>query len=461
MKLLRAFLLCILFINVHIDTKQFPENFQWGIAMSAYQYCGASQFPYSNWAAWEKLQGKVQDESGYACEHWNRYHEDISLLEELGVNAARVSIDWSIIEPQEGEFDYQALEYYKNYCSAFNEKGIALMATLHHFVHPEWFDTLGGFENEDNIKYFVRFCRLIYDHLGDKIDSWCTINEPTIYVLQGYFRGVFPPGKINPWLGFKVLRNLMKAHTEVYYALKELAKDKEISIGFSHAYLKFEHHNFWNILERIPGYLFNYILNDTVLEFCKTGTFKISPWVPKLLSACLPKGIEYITPSFFSYKTPMGKKSIDFFGLNYYSRVVTRHVPTLANPFNMLPLCYDGEIMTDMPYAMYGKGFYNAIADVATIGVPIYITENGLADAADTRRKQFLQEYLGALQQALDENYNIKGYYYWSLLDNYEWDMGYDKRFGLYEVDFNTQKRTLREGSKYYQEFIKQASNKN
>jgi beta-glucosidase len=440
-------------------TKQFPADFKWGTALSAYQNCGAKQLPDSNWAFWEKDKGHIKDgqSSGYSCCHWDLYPKDIALIKELGLNAVRVSIDWSCIEPEPGKFNQAALEYYRRYCMAFVEAGISVMVTLHHFVHPQWFEELGAFEKEKNIKYFVRFCKKVYETVGDIVDFWCTINEPTVLVLQGYFRGVFPPGKMNPVLGFKVLRNLMKAHTDVYLALKKMAGKKDIVIGFSHAYLKFEHHNPLNILERTPGYLFNYILNDTVLEFCATGNFKISPWAPELISAFLPKGIEYITPSFFNYTTPTGKKTLDFFGINYYSRVVARHIPSLTNPFNVLPLCHDGEIMTDMPYAMYGQGLYHAIVDIAKIGVPIYITENGLADAADTRRKQFLKEYLAALQQAIDENYNIKGYYYWSLLDNFEWDLGYGMKFGLYEVNFETQERILRNGSKYYKKFVKQA----
>lgn len=439
----------------------FPEDFRWGVALSAHQNCGAEQLPHSNWSFWEKQEGHIKNnqKSGIACDHWNRYHEDIELIKNLGLTDFRFSVDWSAIEPQEGEFNQAALDYYSDFCDALLRAGIKIMVTLHHFTHPQWFEELGAFEKEENIRYFVRFSQKIYEQLHTKVDLWCTINEPTILVLQGYFRGVFPPGKMNPFLGLTVLRNLLKAHTDVYNSLKKMAKAKNhnVQIGLVHQYLKAEPYNSWNVLERIPGYLFNYLLNDTVLEFCATGTFKVNFWAPQIVSALLPKGIDYLSPNFFGYTTPSGTKALDFFGLNYYSRVVPHHQPKLTNPFHIIPSCGPHEIMTDMPYGIYAQGFYNALVDVAKIGVPIYVTENGIADAQDKHRKYFLKQYLAALERAVNENYTIKGYYYWTLLDNFEWDEGYDMKFGLYHVDFVTQKRTLRKGSQYYRKFVQRA----
>lgn len=437
----------------------FPQDFRWGVALSAHQNCGAEQFPFNNWASWEKKKGAIKDnqKSGIACDHWNRFQEDIELITSLGLTDFRFSVEWSAIEPHQGEFNQEALDYYNDFCDALKRAGINIMVTLHHFTHPQWFEQLEGFEKEENIAYFVRFCNQVYEKLHDKVDLWCTINEPTVLVLQGYFRGVFPPGKINPYAGLTVLRNLLKAHTDVYLSLKQMAQERneEVSIGLVHQYLKFAPYNSWNILERTPGYLFNYLLNDTVLEFCTTGKFKVNFWAPNLISAFLPKGIDSLSPDFFRYITPTGKKTLDFFGLNYYSEAVLRFQPELSNPLNLAPSCHPGEIMTDMPYGIYPDGFYNALVDVAKIGVPVYVTENGIADAKDDRRKYYIKKYLKALERAVGENYNIKGYYYWTLLDNFEWDMGYDMKFGLYHVDFATQKRTLRKGSEYYKKFVK------
>ncbi len=437
----------------------FPTDFKWGISLSAYQNCGANQFPNSNWARWEKKDGSIEnnEQSGFACDHWNRYQEDIQLIKQLGLKHVRLSIEWSIIEPHEGVFNQEALAYYRNYIQAFIDNGIEVFVTLYHFTVPQWFEDKGGFEKEENIPYFVRFSKKVYETIGDQVSLWCTINEPTVLLLQAYFRGAYPPGNINPLLGLKVLRNLMKAHTHVYYALKKMAGTKETHIGIAHSYLMFEPYNAWNILERFPGYLFNYLLNETVIEFCTTGTFEIKPWAPQLVSAFLPKGIDQLAPSFFTYKAPGGKKPFDFFGLNYYSHVIIKHEPTLTNPFNVVPSCHDHETMTNMPYPLHGKGLYDAIVVVSKAGLPIFISENGIADHDDTLREQFFIEYLGAVQQAIDEHYNVKGYYYWSLMDNFEWDMGYGKKFGLFEVDFKTYTRTLRNSAYRYIDFIAQA----
>jgi beta-glucosidase len=451
----------LVFNPVLIVKGVFPQDFKFGAAIAAYQNCGAGQLPHSTWAKWEEDSNHIKDgqKSGSSCNHWNLYKEDIKLMQELGLNSFRFSVDWSVIEPQEGEFNQAALDYYNTYCEDLIEAGIAPLITLHHFSHPQWFEDLGAFEKEKNIAYFVRFSKKVFEVLGDKVTLWCTINEPTIYVFQGYIRGVFPPGKVAPVLGLTVLRNLMQAHTEVYLVLKEMAGDRDVQIGFVHQYLMFHAYHPWHVVERIPGYFINYLLNDTVIKFCQTGVFEINLWAPKLISLLLPKGIEYLRFPFILYETPTGKRALDFIGLNYYSRVLIRHQPTLTNPFNVVPSCYDGEIMTDMPYPIFGKGLYDAIVDLSKLGLPIYITENGIADSQeeDTNRRIFLKDYLTHLEQAVKEKFNVKGYYYWTLTDNFEWDEGFNMCFGLHKVDFATQKRTLRKGSEYYRDFIKQA----
>jgi beta-glucosidase len=422
----------------------FPHNFLWGTAVSEYQISGALGCPHSNWAAFETIAPKngkppIADGqcSGSACDFKNNYPTYIALMKELGTNAFRFSVEWSNIEPQEGVFCQEELQFYDDFCQALLDAGITPMITLHHFTDPLWFTQKGGFEKEENILYFVRFCKKVFERLSTKVSLWVTFNEPNIYVFQGYDRGVFPPGKKSRSAAVCVLRNLLKAHVITYKTLKAMPKGNTAHIGIVHQYLKFYPYSAWNPLERVPGILFNDLLNTYIFKFLKSGLFKV-----KVSPLC-----EY------EYQAPRNHKLYDFIGLNYYSRVIVKWQPSLTEP--LVPSCYPGEIMTDMPYAIYAQGLYDAIAHMSEFNVPIYITENGIADAHDNRRAQFIKEYIAVLERAIHNGYDVRGYFYWSLMDNFEWDEGYHKKFGLCHVDFETKKATLRQGAQAYKAIIK------
>jgi len=436
--------------SVETETIDVPDNFLWGIAWSEYQNSGAGHCSKSNWALWEQTSAKDglphivdNQQSGYACDHWNRYQTDVELMKDLGVNAARFSIEWSNIEPEEGVFDEAAFAHYEDLLDQLSAAGITPMITLHHFTDPLWFTHKGGFEKEENVHYFVRFSQKVFERLGSKVNLWCTINEPTIYMFMGYVLGKFPPGKTNPVLAMRVMKHLLQAHTQTYAALKAMPYGDTAQIGIVHQYLVFEPYRSWNVLERLPGIYFNYILNTAVLGFFKTGTFTAVPLVPDLYS--------------LTYHAPKDQKLMDFIGLNYYSRVLIKSQFSLSDP--MISSHYPDETMTDMPWAIYPDGLYKAIKEVASLGVPLYITENGIADGKDDRRELFLRRYLYSLSQAIKDGFDVRGYFYWSLMDNFEWDQGYGKDFGLYAVDRDTQERTLRESSKYYQKIIQHTKN--
>jgi beta-glucosidase len=436
--------------SINTSHVSFPKHFLWGVALSGYQNEGAQLCPDSNWAHWEKTpntygESHIKDGhmSDYVCYHHNNHTEyDIHLMKELGINSVRLSVEWCNIEAQEGIFNHKALQYYSNLCDTLIQAGIIPLITLHHFTHPMWFEEKHGFEKEENIQFFVRFCKKVFETLGAKVHLWCTINEPAIYMFQGYLRGVFPPGKTSHIsLGLQVLKNLLQAHTQVYAELKHMPHGQAAQIGFIHQYLHFEPYQSWILLiyEKIILSYINYILNSAILEFCSTGKFELTiPFVKTV-----------------TYQAPQGQKILDFIGLNYYSRVILKSRLSLSQPF--APSHYPGEIMTDMPYAIYAEGLYNAIAKVARIGVPIYITENGIADYKDDRRELFLKRYLYALSKAIQDGFDVRGYYYWTLRDNFEWNEGYTMKFGLYKVNFDTQERTLRQGAKYYKGIIKKS----
>ncbi len=441
--------------KLHLDELYFPKTFLFGFAIAEQQNSGEGNLPDSNWSHWERtsFEGGAPhirrgQRSGTSCDHWNRYQEDIKLMkEDFGANAFRFSLAWDRIEPVRGQYSEAALKHYSDEVDALLKAGITPMITIHHFAHPQWFEEMGAFEKEENIAIFVDFARKVFEVLGNRVKLWCTINEPTAYVLQGYLTGAFPPGKsVDKPLAGKVLRNLMQAHTEVYKALKGMPGGNEAQIGLVHAYLKFEPYCFFNPLEYLPGLFFNSgFLNDSVLNFLKTSEFSCG------------------FPLYYyeSYKAPEGPVS-DFIGLNYYSRVIVElkltNILTLNLGQAIEPSCYPGEVMTDMPYALYPQGLYYAIVEVAKTGLPIYITENGIADKEninDWRRAKFFREYPKIASIAIEDGYDIRGYFCWTLDDNFEWDMGYDMCFGVYSVNLETKERKIKEGATKYAEIMK------
>lgn len=415
----------------------FPKNFLFGFGTSEYQISGAKNCPHSNWAYAEnkkKKNGKdfLEFKSGKACDHWNSYKQDIALLKQFKVNSYRFSIEWSNIEPEKGVFNKAAIKHYHDLLDLLIENNITPFITLHHFTHPQWFEELGGFERESNITYFVRFCKTVFDQYKNKAKYWVTFNEPGVYVFQGYVRGVYPPGKTNTHLAGKVTRNILRAHANVYNVLRAIEPNKQkAQIGIVHNITQFEPFNPKNKIEKTVTYYLNHTFYDAVLDFFKTDKYKFK--IPLFANV--------------KYEYKNAKSTLDFFGLNYYSHV-------LISWKSKKPQYRDGEIATDMPYGIYAEGMYRAINQASKIGVPIYITENGIADAKDDRREMFLKQYLYAVSKAIKDGYDVRGYFYWSLLDNFEWDMGYDLKFGLFEVNYKTQERKLRKSGLYYKDVL-------
>ena len=425
--------------NVDYSSMKFPKTFFWGTATASHQvegYCDNN-----NWYKWENNfdennNPRIKDNqvAGIACDHWNKYKEDIKLIKDLGVTHYRLSLEWSKIEPENGVYNQDALDHYKNVLLALKDNNITPFITLHHFTNPIWFDRLGGFEKEDNIGYFIEFSKKVFNEYSNIVSNWCTINEPEVYSVMGYFAGVFPPGKKNVQLTARVHKNLLIAHTRVYYELKNMKNGDNARIGIVKNVMQFDPSRRWHLLDWIACRITDVVYNKMSLSFLQTGKIKIN--IPFLLK--------------LSYYDKKAIKATDFFGLNYYSHVNLKF--QLHNHEFFTNTYPKNDTMTDMPYTIYPEGIYRAIDRVSQIGKPIIITENGIADSKDDRRGLFIKRYLYAVNKAILKGKDVRGYFYWSLMDNFEWAEGYDMKFGLYEVDFNTQKRTLRTGSK---EFVK------
>ncbi len=414
----------------------FPKSFLKGVGFSSFQN-GGSYWGINNWNLFEDKKtmlgrptialGQV---SGKGAGFWQKAFEDIRLMKELGCNAVRFSVEWAEVEPEEGVFNEKALAFYEKYCSALIKEGIIPTITLHHFTHPLWFEQKGGWEREENIALFVRFAQKVFERLGTKVSIWYTINEPTVYSFMGYILGMHAPGKIfHIQTAGIVLKHLLQAHVATYAALKKMPGGDRAQIGLVHQVLKAQGYSPWHpVGDVVAGFLNFCSAQECVKNFLKTGDFNY--YLPGMVN--------------IKYQDTNACNSYDFIGINYYSRVVVRFGPT----------CYPHETMTDMEYPIFAQGLYDTIVEMSELGVPIYITENGIPDNDDTRRDQFIKEYLCSVYRALADGYDVRGYFYWTLMDNFEWDRGFTIKFGLYDVNRETLERTLRKGAYAFRDFF-------
>ncbi len=427
--------------KIDLDNVCYPKNFLWGTATAAYQVEGG--FTNSNWNWWENQtlpNGKPaivnNQRCGQADDEWNLYPLDIQLMKKLGVNAYRFSVAWSKIFPAPDSVNKNALKHYQDLCDSLNKQGITPVVTLFHFTYPEWFMDSGGFVYQKNIKYFVKLAAVVYQALQKRVKYWITINEPVVFAYEGYFIGEYPPGKSDPQLAAKVLVNLLYAHVAVYDTLKKLSKNHGIKVGIVKNITQMDPYRRFNLMDNLIAYFADLNFNQAYLKAFKTNEFAF--YLPGTIN--------------FKAQVPGLNQSIDFIGLNYYSHNAFKFVGNIEQSLKDLP--YPGEQLTDMNYTVYPEGIYRAIKRVAKFGYPVIITENGIADSLDNRRYSFIRRSLYAVSKAISDGYDLRGYFYWSLLDNFEWNLGYTKKFGLYAVDFRTQKRSLRKGSKAFVEVI-------
>jgi len=410
----------------------FPEGFQWGSATAAHQVEGGNTG--SNWSWWEdqvdaKGEPRVArgQRAGAAAEHWTRYPEDLRRMrDEIGLDHYRFSVEWSRIQPERGVWNQEAIDHYSRMVDEMLRLGITPMATLHHFTHPLWFERLRSFEEERNIALFEVFAERVFRVLSDRVPLWCTHNECGPFAAMGWGLGQFPPGVQDARRMCAVLHNLMRSHVRVYQRLKAIRPGAKI--GLVKNIFQFDPWSRWNPLHWAICRLADHVYNESIIGLLRDGVFRVR--IPGMLR--------------IEDEIPGARQAADFVGLNYYSNLLIR-LRRLADPHS--PLVRSDQVTTDFPYATYPEGFYRALHRMATLGKPIIVTENGIPDKHDDRRADWIRRYLAALKRAMNEGVDVRGYYYWTLIDNFEWAEGYDMRFGLFGVDFETQERTLRGGA--------------
>jgi len=375
---------------------------------------------------WEEAADKgLVPKLGMAADHFNLYEADFDLIKTLGHNAHRFSIEWARIEPKEGQFNYEAIEHYRKVLEALRIRHIEPFITIWHFTLPTWFSNSGGFERTDAPEIFARYSAFVVQNLSDLCHNFSTINEPNVYASHGWLYGAWPPFRRGQllWLKFgkddgtwrsaqvtshknilkyfKVVRNLIKAHNLAYDKIKEINQSVDVSI-VKHVRV-FESN--WNPFNKVLAAISRYV---------QSGYF-----MNRVIDKC------------------------DSVGLNYY-----RH--TKFGDTKQYQL-------TDMGWKVYPEGIELALKYLWRYKKPIYISEAGLADAKDKMRADYIKRQVAGTWQAIKDGVDVRGHMYWSLLDNYELALGYEKRFGLIEINYDTQERTIRPSAYVYKKIIEES----
>ncbi|TLM98882.1 MAG: glycoside hydrolase family 1 protein [Actinobacteria bacterium] len=382
---------------------RFPDGFTWGVSTSSYQIEGGNEA--ADWHAWERA-GKV-DPAGRACDSWNRFERDVDLVVELGLSAYRISLEWSRIEPEPGRFEEAAIARYADWLAYARSRGLRTMLVLWHFTNPVWLTEKGAWLSPEAPVHFEAFVRKVVPVLAPHVDDWATLNEANTYANHGWITGEWPPGRRLDYPGgFRAYDGLAEGHRRARAAIKELLGEAT-PVGLTHVLSWAHPAGRWGALS-VPCMRFWEWLGITRFLDRVAG-------------------------------------DIDWLGVQYYHDAPCRPIGMDLDDGN--------PPRTDMGWRICPEGIYHAVMFAhRRYGVPLLLTENGLADAEDAQRGRFLLDHLAWLRRALDEGADLRGYYHWSLLDNYEWAYGYEPRFGLVAVDYDTCERAIRPSGRLYAE---------
>jgi beta-glucosidase len=413
--------------NINTGDTTFEKEFLFGAGTSAYQVEG--NCTNTDWHAWETEKGLTP--SGQACDQWNTFKDDIALLKQMHIGMYRFSLAWDKIQPTADTFDQDAIEHYKEMCKELKKQNIKAHIGFHHYADPKWFADLGGFETEENIHYFVNFCaKVINEFKKDNIEVtlWSTFNSPSGYAFHKYHIGDFPPGiKNNKQLTLTVLKNMMEAHVKMYQTCKKINPNAQI--GILKNIMQLDPWRPWHPMDKFACKIATDMTDNCIFSFFTTGRF-----IAKIPFEHAPfmANVEHTNMD--------ACKSLDFIGLNYYSHSYIKNMQRFNHPY---------EIKTKNPnYTIYAEGLYRAISTITEQMVkpieqktnkhlPIYVTENGIANDNPHHRELFFKRYLYALSKAKQDGHDVRGYIFWSFMDNYEWG-SYNKKYGLVHVDFDS-----------------------
>lgn len=435
----------------------FDKSFVFGTATSSYQIEGARHVDGrtdSIWDTFSRVPGKVLngDTGDIACDHFNRLEEDIALMKELGVESYRFSIAWPRVFPEPGKYNPQGMAFYKKLVKHLLEEGIKPSVTIYHWDLPQWMEDMGGWTNRAVVDHFIEFSEKCYEELGDDVEFWITHNEPFCAGILGYMIGAHAPGLTDVGASLKAIHHILLSHGEAVKLFRKTGLKGQIGITLNHApatpatdsvkdRLAANNYDGWMnrwFLEPVfkknyPADMINlYHAQVGDLDFIKEGDME-TIGVP-----------------------------IDFFGINYYHASKVKYSaenPLLFEDFDM------GVKKTAMGWPITPAGLDQLITRIRNdyTDLPIYITENGAAfedtvledgSINDVDRVEYLEEHIRTVSHMNQKGLNIAGYYLWSFMDNFEWAFGYDRRFGIVHIDFETLKRTPKASFYRYKEIV-------
>lgn len=401
-----------------------PAGFLWGAATSAHQIEGGN---CNDWTRFEAQPGRIEagETSAIAADGWNRMLEDIGLLKQLKANAYRFSIEWSRLEPREGQWDEAAWAHYVAFTRSLRAQGMTPMVTLMHFTLPIWMSDRGGLVAPDFPERFARFAAEASRRLGDQADLWITFNEPNVMLVQGYMFGTWPPFKQARTDTSSAFQGLLRAHAA---AAKALHSRAGAQVGMAHNLMWVEPRSRWVLTDWAAAAFLEGFWNWGFADAIHTGRARF-----RMPGLALDEPI------------PDLKGSTDFFGLNYYFHYTARMAPGTASFVSLRPgPGLQSEVGGDPPPGdSPAEGLYVLLGQAwKRYRMPIYITEGGIADSQGKLRGPLIRGQRHAIDRALAEGVPVKAYLHWSLMDNFEWEHGYRPRFGLFRVDRQTLDRT-------------------
>ncbi|MFZ0544677.1 MAG: GH1 family beta-glucosidase [Candidatus Promineifilaceae bacterium] len=445
------------------SNKLFPENFLWGVATSAYQIEGAWDEDGKGESIWDRfshLPGNIKDgtTADVACDHYHLWPQDIALMKELGIQAYRFSISWPRILPQgRGKVNQAGLDYYGRLVDGLLEAGIVPFVTLYHWDLPQAVQDEGGWPARGTAEAFADYADLVSRSLGDRVTNWITHNEPWCASLLSYQAGEHAPGLKDPYLALKAAHHLLLSHGLAVPVIRRNSPGAEVGItlNFEDAVPASPSAADYNAARLWEGYFFRWFLDpiygrhypaDMVAEYEARGY--------------LPDGMDFVKEG------DMDTIAVqtDFMGVNYYTRQVSRDREMAENLPPTVFRAPDSEL-TEMGWEVYPEGLFHLLNRFHfEYRIPkLYITENGCSymdgpdengRVADQRRIAYLEGHLNAVARAIDNGVPVAGYMQWSFMDNFEWAWGYQQRFGIVYVDYETQKRYPKDSAFWYRDVI-------
>ncbi len=404
-----------------------PAGFLMGTATAAHQVEGGN---VNDWSRWEETRYEdgtphIRDQSvsGLADDSWNRFDQDLAAMRELGANAYRFSIEWSRVQPSPDVWREDVVERYRQMLVKLRAAGVTPMVTLWHFTLPRWAADAGGWESDATVDAFEAYAGRLAQALGGEVDLWCTVNEPNVYAVESYMEGIWPPGKHDSAAAAEVLYRLMAGHARAAAQLRAhdlVDADGDgfaTRIGIAHHVRVFQAASA-SVADQAVAALTDAFFNEALVEGARTGRLKLV--VP--LEVDLDREVPGLAGSF------------DYLGLNYYTR---DHLRTdLGSASFQRQYVPDRRPKNDLGWDLYPEGLYLFLVRFGRYGWPIFITENGIADASGETRPDYLRAHLYAVSAAARKGVEVRGYFHWSLIDNFEWAEGYTAKFGLFRVDF-------------------------